>query len=168
MVTYEVFFIKVKVDSFATWTEANVRILQLLQGDKGMTEDYLGYMARISALVANYSWPRVYEYDKKYREVRARTDSRWNTDFPNLSEILFRPGLDSSKVEKSAKTANSTVVTQKKKYCFRFNDTGNCENGDKCKFPHVCRWCPKSHSGMTCSLRQEKKGGGRSGTFGSK
>lgn len=95
---------KVKISSFSTWMDASLRILELLQAEPSTMADYMAYVQHITVMVeAGYNWRRVYKYDKAYRKIRALRAARWNTDFPHLTEILIRPGLeDKSKSSKEA------------------------------------------------------------------
>lgn len=148
---------RVKVDSFSTWMEASLHILEVMEGsDRAMAQDYRAYMRRITALVeAKYSWAKIYEYDKEYRKARKKVEARWNTDFPMLFEVFLRPEVFKGNEKAAAKDKG---VKRKAGYCFKFNDTGKCDTGDQCKFDHCCRWCSKwNHASKDCYSRKEKR-----------
>lgn len=69
----------------------------------------------------------------------------------------MRPELDKAVL----KGGNKEVAKRRVNYCYKYNDSGKCDAGEKCRFEHVCRWCfKKGHVGKDCYSRREKKNPG--------
>jgi hypothetical protein len=114
-----------------------------------------------------WKWDALYEWDKKYRAVRAELAAPWNTDFPWLMMYLReedrlskskRPRSDdaASKSEKSERTNSSDTKRARSEtgsgVCWAYNRAGGCSYGSKCIYNHVCEnvKCRGKHSKLKC------------------
>jgi hypothetical protein len=111
-----------------------------------------------SSMASVYSWVAVYEWDKKYRVMRAERCLRWNTDLPMLSMYLreedrlesFVSGQKRQRLSNGSSNRGNRSTQRDFGACFAWNTAGGCKFS-LCKYKHVCKKCGGAHTRDKCT-----------------
>lgn len=87
-------------------------------------------------------------YDEKFRQWRQTDPTSCPWQFKNVE--LYQEAVFAGLEYKLQKKNQPFRSPRKHRYCFTYNNLGNCPKGKSCQHPHVCQHCQGKHSKQFC------------------
>ena len=162
-----------KINGVRRWEQAfRVYAAIYSQANPGRAAEIWQYVHVINTAASAYAWENVSNYDYTFRQLMAYHPQRnwgkiynqmWNMSMRDpitknqqyyQNQNLGQKGKTQQHGKSGSSNQNGGKFKPKVKYCWAFNNKGNCSDKD-CKFISKCSYCDSSDHGL-CNCAKAK------------